>query len=74
MVSVNDTVESINVGRRRVQYCVRRSRTAHRMRIKVSTAGVEVVTPTAAEAGRAGHFVRQNSRWVFCCALPASSS
>lgn len=64
MISVNDIVESINVGRRRVQFRVRRSRTAQRMRIKVSTAGVEVVTPAGADAGRACHFVRQNSRWV----------
>ena len=34
------------------------------MRIKVSTAGVEVVAPAGAEASRAGQFVRQNSRWV----------
>lgn len=64
MICVNDSVESINLGRRRIQYRVRRSRTAQRMRIKVSTAGVEVVAPTGAEAGRAGQFVRQNSRWV----------
>jgi predicted metal-dependent hydrolase len=34
------------------------------MRIKVSTAGVEVIAPAGAEAGCAGQFVRQNSRWV----------
>lgn len=64
MIGVNDNFESISLGRRRVQYRVRRSRTAQRMRIKVSTAGVEVVTPAGAEAVRAGQFVRQNSRWV----------
>jgi predicted metal-dependent hydrolase len=61
---VNGIIESISFGRRRVQYRIRHSRTAQRMRIKVSTAGVEVVTPAGAEAGRAGQFVRQNSRWV----------
>jgi predicted metal-dependent hydrolase len=64
VISVNEIVESISLGKRRVQYRVRRSRTARRMRIKVSTAGVEVVAPAEAEAGRAGQFVRQNSRWV----------
>ncbi|HEV2435748.1 MAG TPA: SprT family zinc-dependent metalloprotease [Verrucomicrobiae bacterium] len=61
---MNDSIEIINIGKRRVQYRVRRSRTAQRMRIKVSTAGVEVVTPAGAEADRADQFVRQNSRWV----------
>ncbi len=64
MISVKDIVESIRLGKRRVQYRVRRSRTAQRMRIKVSTAGVEVVAPAGAEAGRASQFVRHNSRWV----------
>lgn len=64
MICVNDIVESINLGRRRVQYRLRRSRKAQRMRIRVSTAGVEVVAPVGAEAGRAGQFLRQNSRWV----------
>lgn len=64
MIGVNDNFESISLGRRRVQYGVRRSRTAQRMRIKVSTAGVEVVAPVGAEASRAGQFARQNSRWV----------
>jgi len=32
--------------------------------VKVSTAGVEAVAPAGAEPGRAGQFVRQNSRWV----------
>lgn len=64
MISVNEIVESISLGKRRVQYRVRRSRTAQRMRIKVSPSGVEVVTPVGAEADRAGQFVRYNSRWV----------
>ncbi len=64
MISVGDTIESVQIGNRRVQYRVRRSRTAHRMRIRVSPAGVEVVTPAGAEQDRAGQFVRQNSRWV----------
>lgn len=61
---VSDIVESIHVGKRRVQFSVRPSRTAQRMRIKVSPTGVEVVTPANVEAGRAADFARQNSRWV----------
>jgi predicted metal-dependent hydrolase len=64
VISVNDIVESISLGKQRVQYRVRRSRTAQRMRIKVSTSGVEVIAPAGAEVARAGQFVRQNSRWV----------
>jgi len=64
VISVGDTIESVQIGNRRLQYRVRRSRTAHRMRIRVSTAGVEVVTPAGVEQDRAGQFVRQNSRWV----------
>jgi predicted metal-dependent hydrolase len=61
---MTDSVESIHLGNRNVQYRVRRSRTAQRMRIRVSTGGVEVVAPAEADAGRASEFLLQNSRWV----------
>ena len=64
MIFVDEPLASLRVGKRRVPYRVRESRTALRMRIKVSPGGVEVVTPAGAEAGRAAEFLRQNSTWV----------
>jgi len=50
--------------KRRVNYSVRPSQTAQRARIKVSSAGVEVVVPQNASSDKAASFLRANSKWV----------
>src|SRR5690349_2830534 len=49
---------------RRVEYAVRVSRSASRMRIRVSPAGVVVILPRRAEVERAATFLQENSSWV----------
>jgi len=58
------TSHTITLGRRRVAYTVRISRTAKRRRIAVNGRGVEVILPSPAEEKQAADFLRRNQSWV----------
>jgi predicted metal-dependent hydrolase len=52
------------LGGRRIGYTIRESRTAHHCRIRVSSAGVEVVVPRGEPEARALAFLRESETWV----------
>jgi len=47
-----------------VDYRLTRSRTAQRLRVRVSTRGVEVVQPTDRPSGDVAEFLQANAKWV----------
>ncbi len=57
-------VNSVVLGRRRMEYAVRYSAKARKCRIRVSPAGIEVVLPEGASQERAASFLLQNASWV----------
>jgi predicted metal-dependent hydrolase len=57
-------VRRIQVGGRRLEYRLRRSRSAKRCRIRVQGSTVEVIVPRWAEEDRATAFLRANADWV----------
>lgn len=55
---------SVQIGRRRIDYRVRRSARAGRKRIEVTPAGVEVIVPEGTADQAVAAFVRSRRRWL----------
>ena len=58
------TLHSINLGGRKVEYRLVRSKTARKRRVRVGLAGVEVVQPAARDAGELEAFLVANEKWI----------
>ena len=60
------TLESINLGGRKVDYRLIRSKAARKLRVRVGLAGVEVVQPEARDAVEIEAFLLANGEWITC--------
>jgi len=60
------TLESINLGGRKVDYRLIRSKAARKLRVRVGLTGVEVVQPEARDAGEIEAFLLANGEWITC--------
>lgn len=57
-------VGSINVDGKRIEYRVRSSRAARKLRVRVGPAGVEVVQPAGRENSEVSTFVHEHEGWI----------
>ncbi len=65
MTAIRKTsLHSIEVGEQRVNYKIRFSRVARRARIRVASAGVEVVLPANSKSDRAESLLQENGDWL----------
>jgi predicted metal-dependent hydrolase len=55
---------SLDVEGKRIEYRVRSSRTARKLRVRVGPAGVEVVQPAGRADGDVGAFVQEHRGWI----------
>lgn len=58
------TLHSINLGGRKVEYRLVRSKTARKRRVRVGLAGVEVVQPEARDADEVEAFLVAHEKWI----------
>jgi len=63
-ILLNEKPHVVELGRRRVDYCIRFSRAATRCRIRVRPEGIEVLLPRDTEEERAESFLIENEGWV----------
>ncbi len=61
---LTDDKRCVELGGRQVEYGIRHSRQAKRLRIRVNPGGVEVVLPKGKDAQQADDFVVNNAAWV----------
>src|ERR1700730_13554363 len=57
-------LHTINLGRRKVEYRLIRSKTARKLRVRVGLAGIEVVQPEARGAGEIEAFLLVHGEWI----------
>lgn len=58
------SLHSINLGRRKVEYRLIRSKTARKLRVRVGLASIEVVQPEARDAGEIEAFLLAHGEWI----------
>jgi predicted metal-dependent hydrolase len=63
-ITLNGKLHAVDLGKRRVEYRIRFSRTATRCRIRVRPDGVEVLLPRDTDEERAESFLIENKTWV----------
>jgi predicted metal-dependent hydrolase len=59
-----ETFESIELAGRRIDYRLVRSKTARKLRVRISVEGIEVIQPQARKSEEVMSFLRANEAWI----------